>query len=212
MSLSPSAWQWAGLLSRPAEFVRTVRPERHAHAAAVTSLSALPGAALLASASADHSVCLWALPARGALRPRRLCVVQHPDAVLWVHLLSPELCASATAAAVFVWRIEPVAEEAAGAAGSVQESSSGGGGSSSVGSGATLLPSGRQLRLLRRIAVDGGGGGRPLLRCACAWDQFCAAGCGEETWVEGVPVLAAGAARRGWPGWSSMLCGASWPQ
>ncbi|KAL4421757.1 hypothetical protein ABPG77_009740 [Micractinium sp. CCAP 211/92] len=164
--------QWARLLSRPEEFVRTVRPERRAHAAAVTSLSALPGAGLLASASADRTVRLWALPARGALRPSLLCTVQHPAGVLWVHLLSPELCASATAAAVFVWRIEPAP---AGAAGSAPVS-----GSNCDNSG-TLSPSGRQLRLLRRVAVDGGGGSRPLLQCACAWDQFCAVGCADGT-------------------------------
>ncbi|KAL4431456.1 hypothetical protein ABPG75_006712 [Micractinium tetrahymenae] len=172
--------QWARAFSQPSHFVRAVRPERAAHAAAVTALSALPGAGLLASASADRSLRLWALPSRGTLRPVPLGAAQHPAAVLWVHLLSPELCASATAAAVFVWRIEPAPAGAAGAAGSELGSAGAADSAQASGSGSDV-PAGRRLRLLRHMAVDGGGGSRPLLQCACAWDQYCAAGCADGT-------------------------------
>lgn len=175
--------QWRRVWSTPGAYTRTVRIEREAHSGEVTSLSTSPCGSLLASSSVDGTVALWdltAAAAAGPLRPRLLGQAQHPGPVLWVRLLGPDTAASATAGALFLWRMEPQQGGAGGGAMAAASSSSGG---SSGGSCRRQL----EFRLLRRIAV----GGR--LTCAAAWDMYLAAGCGERPYFVGcllVPISA----------------------
>ncbi|PSC74749.1 hypothetical protein C2E20_2455 [Micractinium conductrix] len=177
--------KWRLVFSATAAYVRGVRADRSAHSGAVTALSALAGAGLLASASLDRTLCLWALPQTGsgaaALRARLLARAQHPAPVLFAALLSPELAVSVTAASVHVWRIEPTAAAAAAGTSTVAAAAA----AAAAGPPSQGTPSGAvQLRLLRRVAVDGGGGGGPAGRagrvlCAAAWDMLVAVGCAD---------------------------------
>jgi hypothetical protein len=191
--------QWDAVFQNPGAYLRSVRVERGAHTAAVTACSAV-GGRLLATASADGSLCLWALPAAPQLAPqpapRVLCRAQHPGPVSYVKLLNPETAVTACGACAFLWRIETPQPAGAG-------SSTGARGTRAAAAAAAtaaapwdgLQQGSREFRLVRRIPLEssdassskggsssgGSGGGGMRIQCAAAWDMYLAAGCGE--WV-----------------------------
>ena len=191
--------QWDAVFQNPGAHLRSVRVEGGAHTAAVTSCSAV-GGRLLATASADGSLCLWALPAAPQLAPqpapRVLCRAQHPGPVAYVKLLNPETAVTACGASVFLWRIEtPGGSSSSAAAGAARGTRAAAAAAAATAAAPWdgLQQGSRQFRLVRRIPVDSSGagsskgasssgsGGGMRIQCAAAWDMYLAAGCGE--WV-----------------------------
>jgi WD40 repeat protein len=106
----PPPAQWCHVFSGNGEqaFPAHCAAARGGHGGAVTSLSALQGTcgALLASAAADGSLCVWDVAGE---QPRLLCAASHREAAAYVKLMSPESVVTATAAAAYVWRLEAAA-------------------------------------------------------------------------------------------------------